>query len=517
MPILPLLALLSTGPLAAPQPFASTHAEHMERFGDAPRRPRASREVAPLPGLPDITVYGYLPYWISDVTDEELEGLTHLAVFTVGLNSDGTLNSTSKWTDVAAGLVSRAHAIGVKVHLTVASFDDSTMEAVLASSSRRATAISELASLVSAYGADGVNVDFEGLPSGQKDNFVSFVQELAAAVDEVFLAMPAVDWSGSYDYDQLANASDGLFIMGYDYHWSGGDPGPVSPLYGSDMWGKYALDWTVEDYLTYGAPPSKLVLGLSLYGRWWPTSSSAVPGTATADGESVTMNEAIGYLETYGYNYEYNSRTPYTFYSSGQQWCDDVSSVQERVAWAVAQGLQGVGFWALGYEDEAEGFWAMMAEETREPATTDSGADTGDLAADTGDTGDSGLPVARAGESFLAYPGDRVILDGSASEDPAGGDLRFIWTQTAGPDVEIEKPSTANPEFVVEDPGTLTFELVVSNGTAYSNPDYVDVVVVDPGAGERYDKGGGCASAPVRPSWLAAAGLLLLALARRRR
>ena len=227
MPILPLLALLASPLRAAPPQIASVHQEHAERFGPGPRLPRTHRATAPLPGLPDVTVYGYLPYWVDDVTDEELEGLTHLAVFDVGLNSDGSLNSTSNWTSVAGSLVSRAHAIGVKVHLTLVCFDDDTMGAVLASSSRRATAISELASLVSAYGGDGVNVDFEGLPSAQKSNFVTFVQELAAAVDEVYLAMPAVDWSGAYDYDQLANASDGLFIMGYDYHWSGGDPGPV--------------------------------------------------------------------------------------------------------------------------------------------------------------------------------------------------------------------------------------------------------------------------------------------------
>ena len=42
---------------------------------------------------------------------------------------------------------------------------------------------------------------------------------------EVVVDMPAVDWSDAYDESTLATLSDGLFIMGYDYHYSGGDPG----------------------------------------------------------------------------------------------------------------------------------------------------------------------------------------------------------------------------------------------------------------------------------------------------
>ncbi|MFM7064572.1 MAG: hypothetical protein ACKO04_13935, partial [Actinomycetes bacterium] len=72
--------------------------------------------------------------------------------------------------------------------------------------------------------------------------------------EEVFVAMPAVDWNGSYDYDQIALATDGLFVMGYDYYWSGGNPGPTAPLFGSARWGTHALDWTLTDYRTWGAP-----------------------------------------------------------------------------------------------------------------------------------------------------------------------------------------------------------------------------------------------------------------------
>ena len=58
--------------------------------------------------------------------------------------------------------------------------------------------------------------------------------------------MPPVDWSNAWDYNALASISDGLFIMGYNYHYSGSSTtGPNSPLSGTG----YNLSWTVNDYL----------------------------------------------------------------------------------------------------------------------------------------------------------------------------------------------------------------------------------------------------------------------------
>jgi len=80
---------------------------------------------------------------------------------------------------------------------------------------------------VNRAGADGVNIDFESFPESQKDNLVSFVKNLRKSLRDsipnaqVTLATPAVDWSNAWDFNALATESDGLFIMGYDYHWKG--------------------------------------------------------------------------------------------------------------------------------------------------------------------------------------------------------------------------------------------------------------------------------------------------------
>lgn len=347
-----------------------------------------------------VTSYGFLPYWISDPMTLDYDSLTHVAYFRVGLNGSGTPTETSGWNAIADDLVDAAHAVGTKVHLTVAVFDESTQNSVLGNATNRANAVSALANLVNDAGADGVNVDFEGTPYGQKDNLVAFVTALKAEVDEVYVDTPAVDWSGAYDYSALSAASDGLFVMAYDYHWGGGDPGPVGPLYGGYLWGDYAMDWTLEDYRYWGATDDKIVLGVPMYGREWPAASDAVPGTATGDATSITVENAISRAADYPYRFDDTSQTAWAFTEVGQLWYDNYATLETKLTWGVDQGIQGVGYWALGYDGNDPAFWEMVdrvtllpsPDDTDEPDTGD--VDTGDV--DTGDmdtgTGDGGMP-----------------------------------------------------------------------------------------------------------------------------
>lgn len=479
-----LLTLAATFALAGtpqdtPAPEGSIHAAHA-KAGLKPRRAAAPPPPAPLGG-PDVWVYGYLPYWVDGVDDVPWDHVTHVAFFDVGLNSDGSLSSTSRWTSIASELVTAAHDRGVKVHLTLTCFDDDVMDVVLPSATLRAKVVQNVKNLLDAYDADGVSVDFEGMGASNRDGLVSLVSELSAAVDEVTVATPAVDWNGAYDYDALAYASDALFIMGYDYHWSGGDPGPVAPLYGGDPWSKYSIAWTLDDYFLYGGPPERIILGLPLYGKVWPTTNNAVPGTATGDADSITLADAVDDAATYGRLYESLTETPYYFPSSkSQAWYDDEQSIRAKVRYAVDQGLLGVGFWALGYEGGDASFWAMMAEETTvdDPGgdgdSGDPGGDSGGGDGDSGDPGEEGGLRARAGQDFMAYVGQTVILNGRAQgvSEPS-----FSWTQVSGPGVNLSGADTAQPSFEAAVSGTFTFALVVGDGTTLSAPDEVSVVV----------------------------------------
>jgi len=330
-------------------------------FFDAPYLPLRS------PGdRPDVTVYGFWPHWGDPLATLPWDQLTHVAIFSVTLKSDGSLADEHYWHDNVADALALAAPYDVKVHLTVTSFDDSVMGSVLGSSSRRATAVTNLARLVNDAGAHGVNIDFEGMDAWLSDELVLFTEALSAEVDEVTLATPAADWNGSYDYDALAAASDGLFIMGYDYSWSGGDPGPVAPLEGEE-YGIIDLKWTLADYEKYGAKPEDIIMGLPLYGRGWNTTDNSIPGRSTGGSWSEVYSESRQTGIDHGRHYDAEAAVAYAFPSgSSQVFYDDVTSLSEKIEWALAEGVAGVGFWALTYDNTDPVLWAEIDKHTHD-------------------------------------------------------------------------------------------------------------------------------------------------------
>jgi hypothetical protein len=83
-------------------------------------------------------------------------------------------------------------------------------------------------------------------------------------------------------------------------------------------------------------------------------------------------------------------------------------------------------------------------------------------------------PIAMlAVDSLIAHPGDRVMLDGSLSNDPDRDQITYQWNQSDGPDADIIGADTAIPTVTI--PSTLdrndqiTIDLVVSDDQAESN------------------------------------------------
>ena len=92
-------------------------------------------------------------------------------------------------------------------------------------------------------------------------------------------------------------------------------------------------------------------------------------------------------------------------------------------------------------------------------------------------------PVADAGPDQTKNEGTPVSLDGTGSTDPDGDPLTYAWTQVSGTAVALSGADTAMPSFTAPavEPGgeALVFQLVVNDGQLASDPDTVEITVLN--------------------------------------
>jgi spore germination protein YaaH len=340
-----------------------------EEAGWQPWRDRQDLPVAPLERpkqAPEREVHGYHPYWMgSAYTGYQWDLLSTVAFFSLELDGTGNITNDHGWP--WTGLVSAAHAANVRVIITATLYSASAITTLLVSPAHRANAIGNLLAAANDGGADGVSIDFEGVPGSQKQNLVSFLGELQAGLQAeltcpyLSIATPAVDWNNAFDYDALAASCDHLMIMGYDYHWAGSaTTGPVAPLTG---WSTFNVGWTIANYLYWGAPPAKMLLGVPYYGYCWP-ATSAHPGASTIGGASaLSYAQAWPEAEYHGRLWDVESQTPwYRHYAAGwyQTWFDDAESLGLKYDLVAASDLGGIGIWALGYDGSRQELWDAL-------------------------------------------------------------------------------------------------------------------------------------------------------------
>lgn len=317
---------------------------------------------------PSKNVFGYHPYWSGTKWQNyNFDLLTTIAYFSAESNSKGELTNLHGWP--ATDLINKAHNNGVEVVLTVTLFNKLDLEVLLSSSQNRTRLIQNLTDQVFDAGADGVNIDFEAFPSSQKFNLIIFTKNLRESLRakipnaQVTLATPAVDWNNAWDFNALANVSDGLFVMGYDYHWPGSsNTGPVAPLKG----GSHNITSTINTYLlATGNNSEKIILGNPYYGYQWPANSGNKGASTTANGSSVNYTSAENNAKYHGNLWDSSSATPwYKYQDNGwfQAWYDDSLSLSHKYDLSIEKNLAGIGIWALGYDDGTDKLWNALKE-----------------------------------------------------------------------------------------------------------------------------------------------------------
>jgi spore germination protein YaaH len=315
---------------------------------------------------PDKEVFGYLPYWGYKYLDTlNYDLLTTIAYFGLEINGQGEIVDAHDWP--ASTLINKAHQHGVRVVPTVILFNPTEISTLLASKDNQTTLINNLLNQVKTANADGVSIDFEGVRSdaNQKEALVEFMTELSdrfhTELPDAYVTIftPAMDWRKVYDYQALAEATDGLIMQGYDFHWSTAPTaGPVAPLEGT-RWGNLNVTRTVNDYITKtNGAVDKLILSVPFYGFKWNTEDDQLESATQGRGTSLQYHLAYDYAFDYGRLWDSESHTPwFKWYDPDtaqwiQGWYDDAESIGEKLDLVQNDDLQGTAIWALTYSGD---------------------------------------------------------------------------------------------------------------------------------------------------------------------
>lgn len=172
-------------------------------------------------------VYGWHPYWVgSAYNNYDWDLLSHMSFFSYEVDeTTGNALTTHGWS--TSNAVDSALANGVKVTLCVTLFGGTDLATFLTNTTSKQNLIDNLISLVQTRGADGVNIDFEGLPASQKTNFANFMVDLcnqmhtAIPGSEVSTVLYAVDWNDVFDFSIMDPVVDHFIVMGYAYYYQG--------------------------------------------------------------------------------------------------------------------------------------------------------------------------------------------------------------------------------------------------------------------------------------------------------
>jgi len=240
-------------------------------------------------------------------------------------------------------------------------FDPERTGYTLGNPERRSAFVRRILAEVEEYGYDGIDIDFEAVPAAERDEFTAFIRELAAGLHEkgrlLSVAIHArtgekggAPGAQAQDWAALGQSVDRFRIMTYDYHWRGGGPGPIAPIY-----------WVQEviEYARTQVDPAKIELGVPFYGYDW----------VGGEGSGVRWSEIQALLEAHRPRVnlmEWDERGEvaeswFTYRDRDGQhtvWFASRRSLEAKLELLVQYDLAGIAIWRLGGEDPA--YWEAI-------------------------------------------------------------------------------------------------------------------------------------------------------------
>lgn len=335
-------------------------------------------------------VFGYLPYWVVDKLDEiDTKLLTSVAYFGLEAGPDGQIIKQSS-ADTQVGdawarwdkdpkltaFIRKMKAQRVKVYLTFKSFNNGNIEQMVKNPQAQQTFINNVLYQVSSKSLDGVNIDFEyvGTPTDEvRDKFSIMMSNLNKEMKRQYpkskLTIATYARSAKvnelFDVELLAQNSDGLVIMGYDFYTPRSSvAGAIAPMGGE---GINLLDY-VNAYLEK-VPPEKLILAVPYYGYDWPAvQRQANAQVAAGEVKILSYGEIAESSQKLSIKWDETTQTPWYTYTDPETkqnrvvHFENTRSLGVKYDFITKKNLQGVGIWALGLDGRTTELKQLLAD-----------------------------------------------------------------------------------------------------------------------------------------------------------
>jgi spore germination protein YaaH len=193
---------------------------------------------------------------------------------------------------------------------------------------------------------DGINIDFEQVPSEAGADYVQFLRELSIPCRQNGIVLSVdnyvpTEYTAHYGRAEQGEVVDYFIIMGYDEHYSGSSrAGSVA----SYEYVKAGIENTIKD-----VPASKVINAVPFYTRLWKISDGV-------SSEALSMSAAENVLSQYGVTAAWDAETAQNFAefeadgAKYQIWLEDMQSISAKLNLMSGYRLAGVAAWKLGLE-----------------------------------------------------------------------------------------------------------------------------------------------------------------------
>lgn len=335
-------------------------------------------------------VTGFLPYWnIKDDYKVDFESLDTLIYFNLLADENGYILKRKNgemepgWrnfqSDKVQNILNYAKKKKKKIGISIAAFDKEVLLGITADSEKQAVLIDEIIYLIDEYKFNNINIDFEYFPEEEDtefgQNFNLFLDKVRKAIkhkDEnivlsVDIYAKAIIKDTPYKIREMNALADEVIFMAYDfYNVLSETSGPVAPLR-TDNAKEYSIVQALGIY-TSKVGPSKLVLGIPLYGYEWLTvNSSPRSENIWNTGQTASYKRVKEIIEEKNLevSWDATASSPWINFEdedgdNHQIYFEDMESLGLKIQLAQQLKLPGIAFWALGYEGNNKEIWKYI-------------------------------------------------------------------------------------------------------------------------------------------------------------